>query len=302
LCRRAEALGFHSAWTADTAGGDAFVDAAFAIAATCTLPVGIGVALPSRSPLQTASAAAALAAGNRRIYLGLGAGNRRTNELGHGIPYSPVAERMREFVACTTGVLRASPGQPFELDGRYYRVAGAGLGIGTDLVSVVLGAHGQLMSRLAGETGDGLIVHLLTPRSTIEQRIDLARSVYKGHSFLGAAGILMSAHSNEATALSRARTVLERVFTVPRFGARLAEMQPRADPAHLAEEVVRQFVLVTTPARLQAEVADFREAELLIPVPISVFMPPSTDAEDARLAVLAGLYHDSSGGGARGRA
>jgi hypothetical protein len=278
------------------------VDAAFAIAATRTLPVGIGVALPSRSPLQTANAAAALASGNRRIYLGLGAGNPRTNELGHGIPYSPVAERMREFVACTTGVLRGAAGQPIEVGGRHYRAAGIGLGISPDQVPVVLGAHGPLMSRLAGEIGAGLIVHLLTPRSSIKERIDLARSVHEGQSFLGAAGILISAHSDEGTALSRAAAVLGRIFTVPRFAARLAEIQPRADPAHLPEEVVREFVLVTTPARLLADVADFRESELIVPVPITVFMPPSVDAEDARLAVLAGLDQDSSGGSARGRA
>ena len=295
LCRRGEALGYHSFWVGDTSGTDAFVDAAYAMASTRSASVGIGVALPTRSPLQTACAAAALALPERTIVLGLGAGNAIANEIAHGVGYAPAVARIREFVACVTAVLRAPAGEPVELIGSHFRVRGPGLGVGVDQLKIALGAYGPVMTALAGEVTDGLIVHLLTPRSMIRQHLLRAESRHVGSRFLGAAGILISAHENEATAVLQARRVLANVLRLPRYAPRLAEVAPGADAANISDAVIREFALVTTPTRLLDEIAAFAEVDTLIPVPISLFMPAGRESDEIREAVLAGFLQRAAG-------
>lgn len=291
VCRQAEKQGFHSVWTGDTAGADAFVDAAYAVGATQSITVGIGVALPTRSPLQTAAAAAALAWPGRKLVLGLGAGNPNVND-GHGIGYDPVVARMRDFVACVTALLRAPRGEPVdELRGRA-RARGHGFGLDGDRVQVVLGAYGPAMTALSGELTDGVLVHLLTPRSKIPEHMRDATSRHSGL-FLRAAGVLVSVDDDETVAMSDARQVLSSVLRVPRFAERLEAIAPGSDQAHLDDSVLREFVLVSTPSRLLDDIARFAETDLFIPVPLSLFMPPGSHSERAREAVLAGLLRRS---------
>lgn len=289
LCRQAESLGIHSVWTGDTAGADAFVDAAYAVSATRALSVGIGVALPTRSPLQTASAAAALATPGRRLILGLGAGNAALNEGAHGIEYGPVVARLTDFVECVTAILRAPLGEPVELSQRHARVRGRGFGVDAEQLRIVLGAYGPAMTALAGTITDGLLVHLLTPRSKIRDHLAAAKSNHVGSTFLRAAGILISAHEDEAEAMARARTVLSTVLGLPRFASRLDEIAPGTDLRRLDDALVREFVIVSTPARLLDDVEEFAEADILIPVPISLFMAAGRLSDETREAVLAGL-------------
>jgi hypothetical protein len=94
--------------------------------------------------------------------------------------------------------------------------------------------------------------------------------------------------------------VLSAILRVPRFAARLRELAPDSDPEHLDDHLVRQFVLVSTPTRLLDDIAHFAEADILIPVPLSLFMPPGRQSDAAREAVLAGLLQRSPRGtGAR---
>ena len=298
LCRQAEIQGFHSVWTGDTAGADAFVDAAYAVAATRTITVGIGVALPTRSPLQTAAAAAALALPNRKLVLGLGAGNPTVND-GHGIGYEPVVTRMRDFVDCVTTLLRAPRGEPVDETRGRARARGHGFGLGGDRVEVVLGAYGPAMTALAGEHTDGVLVHLLTPRSKMPEHVQAATSRHTGP-FLRAAGVVVCVDDDETAALSAARQVLSSVLRIPRFAERLDALAPDSDPAHLDDSVVREFVLVSTPSRLLDDIERFAETEVFIPVPLSLFMAPGHHRERAREAVLAGLLWRSPQGVPRG--
>lgn len=291
LCRQAETQGFHSVWTGDTAGADAFVDAAYAVAATRSITVGIGVALPTRSPLQTAAAAAALALPERKLILGLGAGNPTVND-GHGITYDPVVARMRDYVGCVTALLRAPCGETVDESRGRARARGHGFGLDGDRLQVVLGAYGPAMTALAGELTDGVLVHLLTPRSKIREHQQAATSRHAGP-FLRAAGVLVFVDDDETTATSVARDVLSSVLRVPRFAERLQALAPGSDPAHLDDAVLREFVLVSTPSRLLDEIERFAETDLLIPVPLSLFMAPGSRSERAREAVLAGLLRRS---------
>ena len=108
-CVRAERAGVSSLLSADIPGRDGFVDAALAVAATDRVPLGIGVALPTRSPLQTARATASIAAFGRTFALGLGIGTPTTNEVAHGVGYRPSLGRLRDFTECVLGCCEDLP-------------------------------------------------------------------------------------------------------------------------------------------------------------------------------------------------
>src|SRR5207253_7324065 len=125
-------------------------DAALALHATETLPVGIAIAMPTRTPLQTVNGAVGLHELGGRFTLGLGPGHADkeldnpvgqlmlkvvgpfTNPRGHGIPYAPPVERMREYHRCVTALLRAPKGEAVEVRGEYFSVGGNGHGLDAD--------------------------------------------------------------------------------------------------------------------------------------------------------------------------
>jgi hypothetical protein len=89
--------------------------------------------------------------------------------------------------------------------------------------------------------------------------------------------------------------VLSTILKIPRFAARLDGLAPGSNPDHLDDGLVRQFVLVSTPTRLLDDIEGFAEADVLVPVPISLFLPPGVRADEARDAVLAGFFRQAPG-------
>ena len=285
-CRAAERLDLASVWAGDSPTHDGFAGAALAHAATSLVPVGVAAALPVRSPLQTANAAAELARGGRPAPLVLAAGNALTLGLMHGEPYAPPVERMRDFHACVHAVLRAAKGDWVEIETEYAVARGPGLGLDATAVPLLLGATNPGMVSLAGEIADGLMVHLLTPRSAIGSRIDAARR-RSGGPFLSAAGLLVSVDEVEGLALARARAELAAALTLPTFGQRVR--QAAGDDVHtevaalieagdlvgaadaLPESCIRELILVTTHERFRSE-AESIDVDTVLPVPVGAFL------------------------------
>ena len=293
-CRAGERLGLKPL-SADLGGCDAFVDAALALQATSSVPVGISVALPTRSPLQSAYAGASLARlAPGRLTLGFAAGSRFVNELGHGVPFDHPITRLTEFAACVTAVLRAEKGAPVELAGRHHRVRGVGAGLDATALPLVIGAHGPAAARLAGEVADGIIVHLMTPAAVVRERVGLARAARPqlDAPFSVGVGRTTSVADDEEQALAEARAETAAFLSLPHFRPRLATVADgdvvaafdaaieagdgRAAMAALADEVVRQFVTVTTPARFHDDLRALEPADTITPVPVGTFwrMPP----------------------------
>lgn len=163
VCRQAEMQGFHSVWTGDTAGADAVVDAAYAVAATQSTTVGIwrgpgdAVAAADSSGRRGPRSAGAEA----RLGPGCGQPDRQRRSQNR---YDPVVARMRDFAACVTALLRAPRGEPVdEIVRSRARARGHGFGLDGDRLQVVLGMYGPARTALAGELTDGVLVHLLTP-------------------------------------------------------------------------------------------------------------------------------------------
>lgn len=173
VARAAEDAGVAALWTAETSH-DPFLPLALAAEHTERLELGTAIAVAfARSPVAVAATAWDLAHQSRgRFLLGLGSQVRAHVERRFGMPWSgrPVAQ-MREYVAVVRAAWRSwQSGEPPSVRGDHYRFTlmsplfdpGP---IEHPEVPIYLAGVGAGMTRLAGETADGLIVHPLHSRA-----------------------------------------------------------------------------------------------------------------------------------------
>ena len=110
--RRAEALGYHSVWTAEAYGSDALSPLAYLAAVTTRIKLGTGVVqIAARTPAATAMHALtidALAGGNR-VIIGLGVSGPQIVEGWYGQPWGSPNQRLREYVAIMRKVFAREP-------------------------------------------------------------------------------------------------------------------------------------------------------------------------------------------------
>jgi probable F420-dependent oxidoreductase len=172
----AEAAGFDAVMTAEL-GHDAFTPLAFAAPATSRveLTTSIAVAFP-RSPTVMASQAWGLQANSGgRFVLGLGSQVKGHNERRFGIPWTPPAPRLRDYV----GALRAiwhcwETRGKLDYQGHHYKLTlmtpdFSPEPTGLPMVPVTIAAVGGAMLRVAGEVGDGVRLHPLCSRRYLEE-------------------------------------------------------------------------------------------------------------------------------------
>lgn len=173
--RRAEALGFDSAWTAEAYGNDAVTPASWVLANTTRMKVGTAIMqMPARTPAMAAMTAMTLdhLSGGRFI-LGLGASGPQVVEGWHGVPYGSALARTREYVQIIRQILARE--KPLEFHGSVYDIPATGAGttgLGKPLKSILHGnpelpiytasiSPGGL--RLAGEIADGVFPLFMDP-------------------------------------------------------------------------------------------------------------------------------------------
>lgn len=315
FCQAAERAGLDSIWAADAWWRDCFVNAAYALMATREIRVGVAIAMPTRSPLQTVKAAQNLSELGQRFTLGLGPGHGDneidnpigqamlrtggpfTNEHGHGVPHAPAIGRMREYLDCISTALRAPKDEPVELQGKYFRIGALGAGLDEGALPIVLGGVGPKLVKLAAERADGLVTHLLAPRSLIAARLAEARE-RRSAPFFSASGAVASIHADERVALRLARVeVIAAVHNehyenrlrwlagdelAERVLAAIAAGRVEHAAAELPEEVVREFVFVSTPARFAADVEAFDAAEVLLPLSVGQYFSALPGLLDTR--------------------
>lgn len=158
--RRAEDLGYDSAWIAETGGPDPFVLAGAVAQVTKRLRIGIAVSpVYIRTPATFAAACgtvAQLAPG--RFIVGLGASSHTIVGQWHGIPFEKPLTRVRETVQLVRGMLA---GGRSKFDGVTLRSHGFRLLVPPPApVPIYVGALRPAMLELAGEVGDGVAVNL----------------------------------------------------------------------------------------------------------------------------------------------
>lgn len=174
--RAAEAAGFDALMTLE-AKHDAFMPLAVAALATrrIALTTSIVVAFP-RSPTVTAMQAWDLHANSKgRFVLGLGSQVKGHNERRFGIPWSPPAPRLREYVHALRAIWRCwQTGETLRYEGEYYRLTlmtpdFSPEPTGLPMVPVTIAAVGPAMLRVAGEVADGVRLHPICSRRYLEE-------------------------------------------------------------------------------------------------------------------------------------
>ncbi|GAA0494009.1 LLM class F420-dependent oxidoreductase [Streptomyces sp. NPDC046215] len=190
LVRQAERLGYHSVWTAESWGSDAFTALTWIAAHTRRVLLGTAVAqMAARTPTATAMHALTLDhLSGGRVLLGLGLSGPQVVEGWYGRPFprSPLTAT-REYVDVVRQVLRR--GAPVALEGRYhphpYRGPDA-TGLGKPLRSVthplraslpvLLGAEGPKNVAQTARIADGWLPLYWSPTRTALHAAALAEA------------------------------------------------------------------------------------------------------------------------------
>jgi F420-dependent oxidoreductase-like protein len=188
LVRDAEALGYHSVWSAEAYGTDALSPLAYLAALTSRIKLGTAVVqLAARPPATLAMHAMtidALAGGNR-VIIGVGVSGPQIVEGWYGQPWGHPTERLRDYLTIVQQVF-AREG-PVTHDGREislpYRGPGA-LGQGKPLRSILhpagpiplwLASGGPRNTELCAELCEGWLPMGLPPEGTEAYRRELER-------------------------------------------------------------------------------------------------------------------------------
>ncbi len=164
--RQAEADGYDGVWAAETAH-DPFLPIAIGAAATETLEFGTGIAVAfARNPMNLAVLANDLQLLSQgRFILGLGSQIKPHITKRFSMPWSHPAPRMRELIAAMRAIWATwETGEKLEFRGEFYThtLMTPFFDPGKNPYGnpkILLAAVGELMTEVAGEVGDGLLVH-----------------------------------------------------------------------------------------------------------------------------------------------
>lgn len=174
--KRAEALGFHSAWTAEAYGTDAITPLTWLMANTERMHFGPAIMqMPARTPAMTAMTAATLdAMSGGRFMLGIGASGPQVAEGWHGQPYGKPLGKTREYVEIVREILRRE--RPLEHHGEHYDIPYSGpgaTGLGKPLkmiihplradIPIYVAAIGPKNVELVAEIADGWLPIFYSP-------------------------------------------------------------------------------------------------------------------------------------------
>jgi probable F420-dependent oxidoreductase len=172
----AEQAGYDGAMTVEL-GHDPFPPLAFAALATdrIELTSSVAIAFP-RSPTVLASTAWDLHANSGgRFVLGLGSQVKGHNERRFGIPWTPPAPRLRDYVGALRAIWRCwETGGKLDYHGSQYTLTlmtpdFSPEPTGLPMIPVTIAAVGEAMLRVAGQACDGVRLHPLCSRRYLEE-------------------------------------------------------------------------------------------------------------------------------------
>ena len=168
LVQRAEALGYHSVWTAEAYGSDALSPLAYLAAVTQRIKLGSGIIqLAARTAANAAMTAATIdaMAGGDRMLLGIGVSGPQIVEGWYGQPWGRPCPRIKDYVAIIRKIwARAAPVTHAGSEISLPYVGPGSAGLAKPLKSILhmnpnipiyLGTGTAAAVRLTGEIADG---------------------------------------------------------------------------------------------------------------------------------------------------
>ena len=175
--RAAEAAGYDGAWSAEV-NQDPFLPLTMAADATSALELGTSIAVAfARSPMTLAYTAHDLQRfSGGRLALGLGSQVKAHVTRRFSMPWSSPAARMREFVLAMRATWRSwADREPLNFEGEFYShtlmpPAFVPVAHPYGPPRVLVAGVGDLMTRVAGEVGDGFFCHAFTTSRWIRER------------------------------------------------------------------------------------------------------------------------------------
>jgi alkanesulfonate monooxygenase SsuD/methylene tetrahydromethanopterin reductase-like flavin-dependent oxidoreductase (luciferase family) len=214
-----------------------------------------------------------------------GADNLRNN----GIPTDRPIQRLLDYLLAITAMLRTAKGQSAEFHGRYYQAWGTGYGLTAAELPIIVGGFGRGMSQLAAQLAQGMVFPFQTAQSAVRKQCSAIKRLRPAGSppFFTVTARPVAVHQDEGVALRRARAGL--TCTFQRFPASLRDLSDRVDAfldtdrfvqagMALPEELVRSFVVVTTPGRMKDDLLALDDAEQVL---VGVQQVPDPRAREA---------------------
>ncbi len=161
--KTAATAGFPTLWTSDVGSWDALVGLAVIGREVPGVELGSGVVVShSRPPFTLAAQALTVqAAIGNRLTLGVGVSHQYVVEAQFGASFERPARHLREYLSGLVPLLR---GESVDFRGETLRVTGALITPDVPEPSVLVGALGPAMLRVAGELADGTVTAWAGPR------------------------------------------------------------------------------------------------------------------------------------------
>lgn len=156
VAQAADRLGYHSFWTGESWGRDAFTVLTMLACHTERIGLGTGiVTVYSRTPGLIAQSIASLdCISSGRAILGLGSSGRIVIEDWHGVKFDYPVSRTREYIEI---VRMALAGGRVNYDGRFYQLQRFRMGVAPvqERIPIYIASLGQRNLELTGELADG---------------------------------------------------------------------------------------------------------------------------------------------------
>ncbi|MFT4011352.1 MAG: LLM class flavin-dependent oxidoreductase [Nocardioidaceae bacterium] len=223
LAGEAESVGFDLVLAGDS-GVETFALMGALAARTERVKLVSSVAGWTRSPATMAFAASTIQnLSGGRFVLGVGATPKARVEGWHGMRFSPVIERMREYVVTLRACLRASSTAPTDVEGKHFPSHGFhNADISMDPVPpVLLGVTLPRMTELAGEVCEGAIINGIVPLQHLRERslpqldVGARRGGRAATELMRGVGRFAGVHDDRATAYDLARAQISFYFAIP---------------------------------------------------------------------------------------
>ena len=230
----AEAAGFTSLWYPGSMFGDPLVGMALAGRATSSIEIGVAVlqTYACHPVLQATRLVSVSTAIGRGITVGIGPSHDVAIER-MGLSYANAGRHTEEYMRVLAPLLR---GQDVDFEGEDFRVHAAGMATPAP-VSVLLGALGPRLLRVAGEIADGTILWMTNARAIethVVPRIRAAAESAGRPDPRVVAGLPVAVHDDVDEARAAAAEQFVRYANLPNYKQSLA----RGGIASPAEAVI----------------------------------------------------------------